>query len=75
MLIRRSQSSISISWKPIFYESDFLKKNLFSELNSLILSSPERQTIDFQHKINFKLALKLSQKEVKNEKIKCINQI
>ena len=57
MWTRRSQSSISITWKPIFYEPDFLKKNSFSSLNSLIFSSPEPPTIDFQHKINFKHAL------------------
>ena len=43
----------------MFYEPDFLKKNLFSSLNSLIFSSTEPQTIDFQHKINFKDALRI----------------
>ena len=42
----------------MFYEPDFKIMNSFGPPNSLIIFSPEPQTIDFQTKINFKHALR-----------------
>ena len=41
----------------MFYEPDFEKMSSFSSLNTLIFSSPEPQTIDFQLEINLRQTL------------------